>query len=99
MSYGNSVKVLYPILSMRWSRFNSAGVWKHRARSSCTSSCKLIQRTSCDPDLQLLHCHGQLFFKLSFAEALERNGSWGYLKTHDSLSKKMFFIIDLKFSI
>ena len=44
-------------------------------RSWCISSCKFNQQTSCDADLQLSHCHGQLLYNPNFAEALERNVS------------------------
>ena len=53
---------------MQTSNYYIIGSW-------CISSCKLSRKTSCDADLQLLNCHGQLFYKPSFAEALERKAS------------------------
>ena len=73
MGYGNSIRVLYLILPIRWQGFNFAGVWKHRTRSWYTSSWELSQQTSSDADLQLSHCHEQLCYKPCFVEALERN--------------------------
>ena len=64
--------LLYSILPLRWQGFNSAGEWKHETRSYCISSCKLSQQNSCNKDLQLSHCHGQLFYSPSFSEVNER---------------------------
>ena len=75
MGYGNSIRVLYPISPVR-SEDSILKEYENIGLGLGTSVVpNLVRKLPVMQNLQLSHCHGQLFDKPSFAEVLERNGS------------------------